>query len=82
MRFTYQELREMAVDPSQPGAYSGSPLGEGNVGLHVHPGSDDIHVYVAGFSRVARVYPDRTVFEYGRTSLPEEARGLYDLLPG
>jgi oxalate decarboxylase/phosphoglucose isomerase-like protein (cupin superfamily) len=81
MRFTYEELRAMAVDPSQPGAYSGSPLGEGNIGLHVHPGSEDVHVYLAGSGRVAVAGPHGTRRERAQESLPAEVRGLYDLLP-
>jgi hypothetical protein len=80
-QLTYSELRSMAVDPSQPGAYSNSPLGEGNIGLHVHPGTDVVHVYVAGFGRVAIVGPLGTRFEYAPESLPENARGLYAMLP-
>lgn len=79
--FTYQELRAMAVQPHEPGAYSGSPVGEGDVGLHVHPGTDDVHVYVAGFSKLAEVFPDRTRFLFSRESTPERARGLRDMLP-
>lgn len=58
-RLTYEELREMAVTPSDEGAYSNSPLGA-NIGLHVHAGTIDVNVVVDDL-KIATVFPDRTV---------------------
>ncbi len=68
---TYDELRTMAVRPSQRGAYSDSPI-DPKVGLHVHPGYDDVHVYIAGLGKIAEIYPDHTNFLYRAESMPDE----------
>jgi hypothetical protein len=69
---TYIQLRSMAVSPSQPGAYSGSPLGE-DIGLHYHDTYPDVHVYVKGLGKIAEVFPDRTNFLYGASAMPTRA---------
>jgi hypothetical protein len=80
-KLTYEELRDMAVPPSQRGAYSFSPLGEG-IGLHVHSYEpDSVHVYVASTGKIAEVHPGYTSFLYGREYLPHDAQLLRDRLP-
>jgi hypothetical protein len=82
MRLTYGELRTMAVSPDQAGAYTRSVFGEGNIGVHVHPGSSEIHVWVENAGRVAVVFPDGTTrAERSTETLPQSVRGLYSLLP-
>jgi hypothetical protein len=78
---TYEELRDMAVSPSERGAYSNSPLGEG-IGLHVHSYEpDSVHVYTASVGKIAEVHPGYTRFLYGREYLPHDAQLLRDRLP-
>lgn len=78
---TYKQLYHMAVAPNERGAYSDSPLGPG-IGLHVHGDDLDVHVYVAGFGKIAEVYPDRTNFLYGPASMPDRtAQVLWHRLP-
>lgn len=80
---SYEELRAMAVQPYERGAYSDSPLGEG-IGLHVHgtqPGTD-VHVYVAGYGKIAEVWPERTDVLAERDFLPPDGKDVMDRLPG
>ena len=58
-KLTYAQLRALAVDPGQIGAYSGSPLGS-EVGVHVHSYEPyNVHVVVNGV-KIAEVHPGRT----------------------
>jgi hypothetical protein len=78
---TYEELRAMAVSPSERGAYSNSPLGE-DIGLHVHGYEpDSVHVYVASTGKIAEVHPDYTSFLYRGDSLFGDAYTLWLRLP-
>lgn len=79
---SYEELRAMAVPPSEPGAYSHSPLGEA-IGVHVHsqaPGTD-VHVYVAGYGKIAEVWPDHTSLLAQRKHLPPAGQAVLGRLP-
>jgi hypothetical protein len=81
---TYAGLAAMAVSPSEAGAYGNSPLGE-EIGLHLHPGYPDVHVYVAGQGKIAEVYPDHTYFLYAGVQLASMgpvALALAARLPG
>ncbi len=76
---TYKALHDMAVKPSERGAYSDSPLGE-DIGLHVHGDDRDVHVYVAGVGKVAEVWPDHTDFLEGPQWLSGNALEVYNRL--
>jgi hypothetical protein len=76
---TYEGLLAMAVSPSQPGAYSGSPLGEA-IGLHVHYEGEPVHVVVDG-TKVAEVDRDSTWFSAARYLTPDQ-RAMQARLPG
>lgn len=76
---TYQELLAMAVRPSQPGAYSGSPLGE-RTGLHVHYAGEPVHVVVDG-TKIAEVGSERTWFPLPDHLLSPFQRSVRDRLP-
>jgi hypothetical protein len=78
--FTHGDLMSMAVSPSQRGAYSHSPLGDG-IGLHVHDSDpENVHVYVTGFGKVAEVHPGRTDILAGSYLAVESAAAARDLV--
>jgi len=58
-KLTYAQLRAMAVSPSEPGAYSNSPLGA-DTGVHIHAGDLDVDIVHNGY-KIAEVFPDRTM---------------------
>lgn len=76
---SYEELRAMAVRPSQPGAYSGSPLGP-HTGLHVHYEGDPVHVVVNG-DKIAEISSDHSWFPLPGRLLSAEQRAVRDRLP-
>ncbi len=95
MRYTYEELKALAVPApgphphgDEPGSYVGSPLGV-HVGLHTHPGLTSVHVIVGDpasadipHRKLAVVEPDRTDILLDAGARTPHQESVLSTLPG